>query len=222
MGFHRRKAAARLWPKYILELDALNRNARLKDWHREHLKGPHFAERVAMHRYVRDQLEEPLDYLEFGVFEGKSLRLWTELCRSPESRLFGFDTFTGLPEKWELGARSLEEGFFALDEMPRFDDPRVTLVKGLFQDTLPEFLKTYERRARMVIHCDADLYSSTLYLLTRIAEHLRPGDIIIFDEFSQPLHEFRAVEDWTAAYRIDYRGLASSGEYHRQVAIQIT
>ena len=45
--------------------------------------------------------------------------------------------------------------------------------------------------------------------------------MVIFDEFSQPLHEFRALEDWTAAYRINYRGLASSGEYHRQVAIQI-
>jgi len=221
MKIHKRKAAARLWPSYSLKVDALNRNARLAEWHRQYLTAEPFGDRLELHRLVRSRIEEPLDYLEFGVFRGASIRFWTELATSPQSRFYGFDTFTGLPEKWELGSASLEQGHFAVDRMPELDDPRATLIKGLFQDTLPEFLRTYQRQGTVVVHCDADLYSSTLYCLTRLSETLRPGDVIIFDEFSQPLHEFRALEDWEQAYRVHYRGIGSAGEYHRQVAIQL-
>jgi hypothetical protein len=222
MRIHKRRAASKIWPKYSLTLDVVNRNARLRRWHDEHLKGPQFAQRDELHRFVREQLPAAIDYIEFGVFEGASLRRWTEMVRDPAARFFGFDTFTGLPEKWELGAASLEQGHFAVSRKPHFDDPRVTLIAGLFQDTLPEFLRTFQRRGPIVIHCDADLYTSTLYVLTRMSETLRPGDVVIFDEFSQPLHEFRALEDWSQSYRVPYEALASSGEYHRQVAIRIT
>jgi O-methyltransferase len=218
---HKRRAAAKIWPKYSVQLDAFNRNAKLAEWHRTYMTGPHFNDRTELHRFVASQVVEPLDYLEFGVFQGASLRLWCELARSTETRFFGFDTFTGLPEKWELGRASLQQGHFAVDRMPDLGDARVTLLKGLFQDTLPAFLRTFKRHGAIVVHCDADLYSSTLYCLTRLSEVLQPKDIVIFDEFSQPLHEFRALEDWSSAYRIRYRGVGSSEDYHRQVAIQI-
>jgi hypothetical protein len=222
MRLHKRKVAAKLWSSYSLTVDVINRNARLKRWHDEHLKGPHFDARPELHRFVREAIDTSFDYLEFGVFRGASLRLWTEMSAGSDARFYGFDTFTGLPEKWELGAASMAQGHFAVDELPRFEDTRVKLLKGLFQDTLPEFLRGFTRRERIVVHCDADLYSSTLYVLTRLSELLRPGDVVIFDEFSQPMHEFRALEDWSQAYRVGYRGLASAGEYHRQVAIQLT
>jgi len=219
---HKRKTAALLWPRYSWAVDSINSNARLKAWHTANLNGrPHFPTRFEMHRYVREQLSEPLDYLEFGVWKGNSLRLWTEIAPDPQSRFFGFDTFTGLPEKWEMGANSLEAGTFKVDELPIFADPRVTLVKGLFQDTLRPFVRDFKRSQRMVVHCDADLYSSTLFTLSVLAETLRPGDIIIFDEFSQPLHEFRALIDWAQSFCMKYRGVASSGDFHCQVAIEI-
>src|SRR5258708_2862688 len=96
---HRRKTAALLWPRYSWAVDSINSNAKLKAWHTANLKGPHFPTRFEMHRYIREQLSEPLDYLEFGVWQGRSLRLWTEIAPDPQSRFFGFDTFTGLPEK---------------------------------------------------------------------------------------------------------------------------
>lgn len=218
---HRRRLAAKLWPAYSWAVDSVNANARLARWHRDYLTGPHFDTRFEMHKYVCDAGSEPLDYLEFGVYRGASIKYWSQMAVDPASRFFGFDTFTGLPEKWELGPRSMEAGHFAVDQLPAVDDQRVTLIKGLFQDTLDDFLATYRRNGRMVIHCDADLYSSTLYLLSRLAPVLQPGDAIIFDEFSQPLHEFRALIDWAQAYRVDYAGLASAEEYHRQVAITI-
>lgn len=199
----------------------MNNNARMTKWHAEFLTGPHFGHRFEMHKFVRDAIDEPLDYLEFGVFEGRSLRYWTEIATDPASRFFGFDTFTGLPEKWELGPLSMEAGHFAVDELPKVGDSRVTLIKGLFQDTLDTFLAGYQRAGRMVVHCDADLYSSTLYLLSRLAPVMRAGDMIIFDEFSQPLHEYRALIDWAQAYRVEYKGVASSGDFHQQVAIEL-
>ena len=66
------------------------------------------ADRTALHRYVNDVTlhNAPLDYLEFGVFEGDSLRQWLQMNRHPSSRFTGFDTFTGLPEDWTSDKRA--------------------------------------------------------------------------------------------------------------------
>jgi hypothetical protein len=69
-------------------------------------------------------------YLEFGVFEGDSIRYWSRLLRNPESHIHGFDSFQGLPERWStLEARSP----FSTGGDPRVtDDPRVRFIKGCF------------------------------------------------------------------------------------------
>jgi hypothetical protein len=54
---------------------------------------------------------------------------------------------------------------------------------------------------------DADLHSSTIYALTQLDPFL-PGAIVIFDEWANPLHEFRALHDYCSAYRRDYEVLA--------------
>ena len=41
---------------------------------------------------------------------------------------------------------------------------------------------------------DADLYSSTLYVLTMLAPYLKAGDIVMFDEFTVPRHEYLAFK----------------------------
>jgi hypothetical protein len=77
---------------------------------------------------------------------------------------------------------------------------------------------------RLVLHLDADLYSSTSLVLTTIAYSLKPGDILIFDEFSSvrcPEQEFRAFIDFVAAFRIGYKVIGVTRMY-KQVAIEIT
>ncbi len=52
--------------------------------------------------------------------------------------------------------------------------------QGLFQETLPPFLKDYSGDRPLVIHNDSDVYSSTLYVLTRSRADHKPGTIINF------------------------------------------
>jgi O-methyltransferase len=144
----------------------------------------------------------PVLYLEFGVFDGYSIRYFMTRLPHPDSRFVGFDTFTGLPESWG----GLDAGTFDLGKRtPAIDDSRVSFQVGLFQDSLPRFLKTQRKQNRqVVIHCDADLYSSTLFVLSQLSS-LIDGAIVIFDEFNALPHEFRALQDFSRAYRKSYR-----------------
>ena len=42
-------------------------------------------------------------YLEFGVFEGETMRWWSQHLDTPGARFVGFDSFEGLPEAWRPG-----------------------------------------------------------------------------------------------------------------------
>jgi hypothetical protein len=175
--------------------------------------------REELYAYVLqvENLNESVDYLEFGVSRGVSFSWWVKNMTDENSRFYGFDTFTGLPEDW---------GKFKKGDMsnscqpPEIDDKRVCFYQGLFQQTLNGFLKSYEPNERRIIHLDADLYSATIYVLSTITPFLCKGDIIFFDEFNVPLHEFKAFTEWTSSFYIDYEVIGSVNNFH-QVAIKI-
>jgi hypothetical protein len=159
---------------------------------------------------------DAIDYLEFGVYTGSSLRKWIEINQNPHSRFFGFDSFKGLPEAWT--PRLARGAFDAGGKIPQIADDRATIIKGLFQDTLPEFVKSFSPRSRLVIHNDSDLYSSTLYALTMLNHLFGAKTIIIFDEFSSALHEFRAWNDYLAAYKRKVTPIAMTNDEAARVA----
>ena len=68
-----------------------------------------------------------------------------------------------------------------------------------------DFLKSFNRKNRMVIDIDADLYSSTLFVLSSMHYYLKEGDIIMFDDFLDPLGEFMAFSNYCQAFRIKLR-----------------
>ena len=167
-----------------------------------------------------------IEFLEFGVYRGASIRHWAEINSNAESRFVGFDTFEGLPEAWAHFTETSPAGLYDTGgETPRLEDSRVRFVKGRFQETLRGYLRSRESTARqLVLNLDADLYSSTLYVLTRCDEILVPGTIVIFDEFSAVLHEFRALEDYCASHLRRYELLAatrSETSWFDQVAIRM-
>ena len=117
----------------------------------------------------------PIDFWEFGVFRGDSPFSWRKNIPNAESRFVGFDTFTGLPERWR--ATEPEGAFNVYGRLPETNDPRCAFEVGLFQDTLLGVVNAHDFSRRLVVHLD-DLYSSTLFVLTTLGRHFKPGDII--------------------------------------------
>jgi O-methyltransferase len=172
-----------------------------------------YQKRIKLYEYLLGTYckSEPITYLEFGVAGGQSFEWWVKNQINGDSKFYGFDTFEGLPEKWgHLEAGSMT----AYGLFPTIQDARISFIKGLFQTTLPSFLKSNDFTTRTVIHMDADLYTSTLYVLTSIAPHLKAGDIIFFDEFLVPSHEFLAWKNFTDSYYIKTEMIGAANNYY--------
>ena len=151
-------------------------------------------------------LTDDVLFLEFGVFEGYSTRHFSARYKSAGSRFYGFDSFEGLPENWEEKSKG---HFSTRGSTPTIDDARVKFVKGWFQNSVPEFLKTLDvTQKHVLVHLDADLYSSTLYLLHTLSARLRRY-YFVFDEF--PGDETRALYNYLQASGAKVRFLARTG-----------
>ena len=218
MSAARKKLAKLVFPTYSRTIDLMNHNALVGDWIAKNRDIMHLHDKSRLYEYINKHVlhECPIDYLEFGVYKGNSIRNWATLNRNAKSRFFGFNSFEGLPEHWN---RQHTKGTFDTGgQIPVIDDARVQFVKGWFQDKLPEFLKTFTPHHRLVIHNDSDLYSSTLYILARLDEIAISGTVLMFDEFSSPLHEFRAFNDYIGSFRRSVKLIAICGPYADQAA----
>lgn len=125
-------------------------------------------------------------FLELGVFKGDSAMKTADRIRSHgmASKVYGFDSFLGLPEDW------LDDGFFlkgvfnlngSVPKMPDEYQGRVEIVPGWFADTLPRFVGEVDGPAAFV-HVDCDLYSSAKTGLSCLAPKIVEGTILLFDE----------------------------------------
>lgn len=175
--------------------------------------------REGLYEYLIDtqSLDDEIDYLEFGVAQGTSFKWWIAHIHNKKAQFNGFDTFTGLPEDW---GHFKKGDMTSNNEQPKIDDDRHQFHQGLFQVTLPRFLENYTGIKRKVIHLDADLFSSTLFVLTSLSPYLKPGDILLFDEFNVPLDEFKAFKVWVDSFYINYQVLGEANNFY-QTAILI-
>ncbi|HNQ89687.1 MAG TPA: TylF/MycF/NovP-related O-methyltransferase [Verrucomicrobiota bacterium] len=152
--------------------------------------------------------------LEFGVFTGGTIN---QLAKLTTHTVFGFDSFEGLPERWR---DTCAKGLFAMPTLPRVR-PNVTLVKGLFHESLPPFLAEHAGTVAF-LHVDCDLCSSARVVLQLLRDRLVPGTVIVFDEyFNYPeweQGEYRAFQEFLADTGLSFEFIG----YHRteeQVAV---
>ena len=116
-------------------------------------------------------------YLEFGVYQGDSMRMAGSMF--PRRTLYGFDSFEGFPSDgrpdWEVD--------FSVPELPEVPE-NCTLVKGWFDESLPAFLEEHKGIKADFVNIDCDIYSSTKIVFDNLLEHdvIHPGTIIYFDE----------------------------------------
>lgn len=158
-----------------------------------------YHNRYDLYKYIlANEINDlPVNYLEFGVGDAETINWWANSMSNKNTLLYGFDTFEGLPEDWGV----YKKGAFTNNgNVPVTTDKRVKFYKGLFQHTLSSFLPELNKDQKNVILLDADLYSSTLFVLVTIAPYLKKNDIIIFDEFLAPQHEFLAYCNFCEAF----------------------
>ena len=151
---------------------------------------------------------------EFGVYAGRTLIPFAN--KLAPRKLYGFDSFEGLPEEW---CKVAPKGAFKTDPAAIELPANAELVIGLFQDTLESFLAHHGQPVAFC-HFDADLYSSTKYVLDTIRPWLAKGAIVIFDEIIGDVpcheHEARAFAEWVTENGIDFQVI---GMRHRKEAI---
>ena len=136
------------------------------------------------------------DYLEFGVYNGSTLAIVHDLLERrgrTSSRLFGFDSFEGLPSEanvddnniWMPGQYRCPEDF-ARDFLTSrgVDWKRVTLIKGWFSETCKPANRAQHRMQKAgIIMVDSDLYSSAVEALNFCEPLIGQHTLIIFDEY---------------------------------------
>jgi hypothetical protein len=193
--------------------NALRRTSDLIDsvrWLRQHSLYPfnaRFSNRESIFELIANATgSRQVLYLEFGVFEGYSIKLWSKLLRNPCSMLHGFDSFEGLPETWK---EDHLKGRFALSGTPPdISDSRVTFFKGWFDETLSVYkMPPHEE---LVINIDCDLYSSTKCVLDYLKDSIDVGTWLYFDEFGSWDHEGRAFRELVEQTDMRFEAVAES------------
>lgn len=199
-----RLIGARLSKRQLYRVQALVNHLKVGRWMRDH--GFHFERPLPDRWNVFDVVAARVQdrrvlYLEFGVFKGRTTSYWSAKLRNPESRLHGFDSFVGLPEEWADHASG--KIFNAAGEIPVIADPRVQFFKGWFDQVLPSYV--VPDHDLLVLIMDADLYSSTAYVLRHLRPYIRPGTFIYFDEMNHVEHEPKAFDEFMKETSLTFR-----------------
>lgn len=150
--------------------------------------------------------------VECGTWRGGSLfGLITVLPEIHE--IHAYDSFEGLPPATELdGADVLEqekgEGFWHNNNTASIEEFRaglatvqkphhtITVNKGWFEDTLPNFQSD---RPIAILRMDGDWYDSTMTILTELYDKVMPGGLVIIDDYFDWDGCSRAIHDFLSA-----------------------
>jgi hypothetical protein len=180
------------------------------------LTTPLYASRAKFHGAIFPMRAIPGLVLEFGVAGGRSINRLAKLF--PEDKIFGFDSFEGLPEAWRT---DYQQSHFA-QATPSVRS-NVELVIGWFNETLPAFLEEHPGDVSL-LHVDCDLYSSTKTIFQLLAPRIKPGTLIVFDEyFNYPgwrEHEHKAFMEFLEESGLRHRYLGAVS-CNKQVAALI-
>ena len=203
-------------------------------WENEEARGfveKHLADAVPLKsdaealRFGSDSVVLEGLFLELGVCTGKTINFVAAL--NPCRKIYGFDSFEGLPEDWVRGDRVIPAGTFGFKNSAILPPVlhNVELVKGWFSETLPAFAKGLDSSQPIAfLHIDADLYSSTKTAFDILGDWIQPGTILVFDELYNYLgyenHEWKAFEEFLEKHDLKAKYLAYN-IYHEQVVVQI-
>ena len=146
--------------------------------------------------FVKEEGIEVDTYLEFGVYNGSTITAMTRALDAAGIkgvRVFGFDTFEGLPEfastdcggHWKPGEfHSSIEFTRSVLEHEQVDMGKVELVKGLFSESCtPEFIEKHNIGKASLVMIDCDLYQSTVDALAFCKPVFADTTVVLFDDW---------------------------------------
>lgn len=157
-------------------------------------------------------------WFEFGVHSGATINILSSFCE----KIYGFDSFEGLPEEWNP---KYPKGYFKMEKPPNVKN-NVELVIGWFDKTLPKFIEENDIDKIRFINIDCDLYSSTKTIFKNLGKYISSGTYIYFDEFlvkTNPIeNEAKAFAEFLDEYNLDYDIMCSTGnQYPIQTLVKI-
>ena len=155
---------------------------------------------------LKDELKNGM-ILEFGVFKGRSINNIAKVF--PNREIYGFDTFMGLHENWVM----CQKGEFNMYGKLPVVTKNIKLIKGLFENTLPDFLNEHKNDVAF-IHIDSDLYSSAKTILSQLENKIN-NTYILFDEYwnlpDWKNHEYKAFMEFITKTGKKFEYVAHTG-----------
>jgi len=158
--------------------------------------------------------------LDLGVWLGWSTRL---IADASGRQVYGFDTFEGLVEDWQVDDQVLfKQGTFALSEplaqrsmrdtgvslndgVPATLGRKIQFIKGSTYETLAPFLADRPDAPIRLFHMDLDTYESCLHALETCKDRFIEGSILVFDEYLVTNAEMRAFFEFQNQYALEWR-----------------
>ena len=185
-----------------------------------------FITRYELFRLIADR---PGVILELGVQHGQGVMSFAHIISNLEPnhvarRIYGFDTFEGFPTvdpvDQALGARNVKAGKLRGDldrllasieahDADRFlgQVPRVELVVGDVEETLPAFIEANPQLMIALVYVDLCLYRPTKAALEALWPLMPKGSVMAFDQLAFPEFpgETRAALEVIGAEGLDLR-----------------
>ncbi|MGO9524404.1 class I SAM-dependent methyltransferase [Mycobacterium sp.] len=158
--------------------------------------------------------------LDLGVWLGWSTRLISD---ASGRQVYGFDTFEGLVEDWQIDDQILiKRGTFSLSEplaqrsmrdtgvslhdgLPAALGRKVQFIRGSTYETLAPFLADRPSVPIRLFHMDLDTYESCLHALETCKDRFIEGSILVFDEYLVTNAEMRAFFEFQNQYELEWR-----------------
>ena len=151
-------------------------------------------------------------FMELGVFTGHTLSLINQ--NTENTIVYGFDTFSGLPEDWTESSGNILYNKNAFATSIPVDTDKNTFIVGKVEDTLLDFLKEKNQKIKF-IHLDLDLYSASKYALNTIFDYLEDEAIIIIDDVyglpSWEEHSIKSLSECFDESKYDMEPIATCG-----------
>jgi hypothetical protein len=186
------------------------------------------------------QIKPPgYDVYQFGVYSGNSIKQIIEVydrCNIPIRKIFGFDSFEGIPEEkldinnhkeWIKGFCNISKDLqlepeiactFIKQNLDKYHH-NIQFIKGFWDEKFltPQLIKDNDMRVATYIDIDCDIYSSAYSALDFMFKNklVRSGTVIGYDDWSG-VEEFTGGEskahiDIEKKYNVEYYELFAFG-----------